>query len=262
MGTLHENKIIWITGASSGIGRALAEFYAKPGVTLGLVARRTDKLNKVATYCRTLGASVYIYGADVRDSMEIRMAANDFLSKVGSVDTIIANAGIRAEEGQDYIDGELPLNVINTNFIGVIHTFAPFIPIMRDKKSGHLVVISSIAAFRGTQNSGLYSASKAAVNVWTESLRLRLKPFGIHVSTLCAGFVDTEMTKEIAFSMPGLLNAKEAAKAIDYGIRHHKRVYIFPWQSRLIWTLFRILPGPIYDIIITWAKKNHPTRKS
>ena len=257
-----KEKSYWITGASSGIGRALAEFYAKPGFKLGLVARRADKLDEVASYCRNLGADVYLYVADVRDAEAMRMAANHFLSCIGSVDIIIANAGIRAEEGPDYLDKDLPLDVMNTNFIGVINTFAPFIPSMRERKSGHLAVISSIAAFRGTQNSGLYSASKAAVNIWTESLRLRLKPFSISVSTLCAGFVDTEMTRDITFAMPGLLSAKDAAKAIDYGIRHRKRIYIFPWQSRLIWTFFRMLPGPIYDNIIIWAKRNHLSRKS
>ena len=251
----------WITGASSGIGKALAEFYAKPGVTLGLVARESARLEEVASYCNKLGAKVYSYVADVGDARAMWESSNDFLNRNGSVDVVIANAGIRAEEGEDYLDWDLPLSVMKTNFIGVINTFGPFIPSMRDKKAGHLVVISSIAAFRGTQNSGLYSASKAAVNIWTESLRLRLMPFGIYVSTLCSGFVDTAMTKGITFSMPGLLSAEEAAKAIDYAVRHHKRVYTFPWQSRIIWTLFRILPGRLYDKLITAAKRNQPLRK-
>lgn len=256
-----ESACYWITGASSGIGKALAEFYAKPGVTLGLVARRSSKLEEVAHYCQNLGAQVYSYVADVGDARSMWESANDFLCRTGSVDVVIANAGIRAEENEDYLDWDLPLSVMKTNFIGVINTFGPFIPSMREKKTGHLVVISSIAAFRGTQNSGLYSASKAAVNIWTESLRLRLKPFEISVSTLCSGFVDTEMTKDITFSMPGLLSAEEAAKAIDYAVRHRKRVYTFPWQSRFIWTLFRVLPGYLYDELIMLAKRNQLSRK-
>lgn len=255
-------RTYWITGASSGIGKAVAEYYARPGITLGLVARRSRELDQVATRCRSLGAEVYMYAADVGDAKAMWTSARDFIGKIGAVDLVIANAGIRAEENQDYSDWEMPLNVVRTNFVGVINTFAPFIPSMRERRSGHLAVISSIAAFRGTQNSGLYSASKAAVNIWTESVRLRLKPFGISVSTLCAGFVDTEMTRELTFSMPGLLTPEEAAKAIAYGIRTKKRVYTFPWQSRLIWSFFRVLPGPVYDGIITLARKIHPSRKT
>ncbi len=252
---------IWITGASSGIGKALAELYARPGTTLGLVARNTENLGETANLCEKSGAVVFAYTADVRCFDEMQRISNDYLRRVGHIDLVIANAGIRGEEDQDYSDPGLACEVMNTNFNGVINTFAPFIPIMRRMRAGHLVAISSIAAFRGTQNSGLYSASKAAVNVWTESLRLRLMPFNIHVSTMCVGFVDTPMTRDITFEMPGILSAQDAAHLIDYGIRKKKRMFTFPWQSRIIWGVFRILPGSMYDWLISYAKKIHPSRK-
>lgn len=254
-------KSIWITGASSGIGEALAELYAEPGVTLGLVARNFKKLEAVAARCRQAGADVHEFAVDVRSAEDMRIISDRYLTEVGKVDVVIANAGIRAEEDQNYSDPELAGEVMSTNFSGVINTFAPFIPVMKDRRSGHLVAVSSIAAFRGTQNSGLYSASKAAVNVWMESLRLRLMPFDVCVSTMCAGFVDTPMTKDISFEMPGILTAREAACLIDFGIRKKKRMYTFPWQSRIIWGVFRMLPGPLYDTVITYAKKFHPSRK-
>jgi len=254
-------KSILITGASSGIGQALAEFYAGPGITLGLVGLNQDRLIDVACHCRQSGADVFEYAVDVGNSDDMKKVAEEYLKHVGTIDIVIANAGIRAEEDEDYSDPELANIVMRTNFTGVINTFAPFLPLMRSMRKGHLVAISSIASFRGTQNSGLYSASKAAVNLWTESLRLRLMPFGIHVSTMCVGFVDTPMTSDIAFEMPGILSALEAARMIDYGIRKKKRMFTFPWQSRLIWGIFRMLPGTWYDLVITNAKKIHPSRK-
>ena len=245
---------IWITGASLGIGAALSNYYAAPGVTLGLLSRGAEQLEEVAVQCRKKGAVVYTYVADVTDADDSRRCALDFQSRVGPVDLVIANAGIRIEEDTDYQDVSVPARVMEVNYGGVINTFSPFIPAMKKRRSGHLAVISSIAAFRGTPNSGAYSASKAAINVWTESLRLRLSPHGICVSTLCAGFVQTAMTSSLDFWMPGILSPEEAAAIIASAIRRRKRSVTFPWQSKMIWTFFRALPGPLYDRLILWAK--------
>ncbi len=254
-------KNIWITGASAGIGKALSEYYAAPGVILGLVSRGADQLEDVALRCHNRGAIVYPYIVDVSDPEKIRACALEFLEKVKHVDLVIANAGIRLEEDMEFREWQIPVQTMSTNFFGVINTFAPFITSMKERRAGYLAVISSIAAFRGTPNSGAYSATKAAINIWTESLRLRLKPYGIYVCTLCPGFVDTEMTGKLTFWMPGLLSTEETAKIIARGIRRKKRVMIFPWQAKLLWTFFRILPGPLYDALILWAKAHHPNRK-
>jgi len=247
-------KNIWITGASLGIGKALSDYYAEPGITLGLLSRGSDQLQEVADHCRRKGATVYTYVADVTDAQELRRCAMDFQSRVECVDLVIANAGIRIEEDMENQDCTIPARIMDVNYLGAINTFSPFIPVMKKRQSGHLVIISSIAAFRGTPNSGAYSASKAAINVWGESLRLRLKPYGICVSTLCIGFVKTAMTSSLEFWMPGILIAEKAAEMIAQAISRRKRMITVPWQSRMIWTFFRLLPGSIYDWLILWAK--------
>lgn len=253
-------QVVWITGASSGVGAALSEYYAQPGITLALIARREVELNIVSDRCRARGAVVHEYVADVTDIEAMRMCANDFLVKVGHVDIVIANAGIRGEEDQDCQKTFIAEDVMRVNYFGVINTFSPFIKPMKAIGRGQLVAISSIASFRGTPNSGAYSASKAAVNVWTESLRLRLMPHGIGLTTIGLGFVITAMTEGLPFWMPGILTTEKAAKLIAEKIKNKARVTIIPWQSRVIWNCFRVMPGPIYDKIILWAKAHGPKR--
>ena len=251
---------IWITGAGSGIGAALAQHYAGPGVTLGLLSRSTDGLGEVVARCREKGAEVHAYLGDVGQSLTCRQHSEDFLTKTGRIDVVIANAGIRGEEDQDSQLLEIPEELMRVNYLGVIHTFSPFIKFMKSKGSGQLVAISSIAALRATPNSGAYSASKAAVNLWTESLRLRLLPYGIHTTTLCLGFVQTAMTDGLSFWLPGILTAERAAILIADRIRRKTRTATIPWQSRTIWAVFQILPGTIYDQLILWAKAHGPKR--
>ena len=254
-------RSIWITGASAGIGKALSKYYAAPGVTLGLVAHKLDSQDGVVPDCRKRGATVYAYEIDVSDCNKSRDCALDFLGHVGYVDLVIANAGIRIEEDPDYKDCEIPMRVMSTNYQGVINTFVPFIHSMKERRQGYLAAISSIGAFRGTPNSGAYSASKAAVNVWAESLRLRLKPHGIHVSTLCPGFVDTAMNAGLSFWMPGLISTQYAAQIIASSIERRRRVVTFPWQANLIWFILRILPGRVYDFLILYAQANRHIRE-
>jgi short-subunit dehydrogenase len=253
-------QVVWITGASSGIGAALGEHYAQLGTTLALLARSEIELKGISERCRAKGAVVYEYVADVTDIETLRKCANDFLAHVGSVDIVIANAGIRGEEDEDCQDTHIPEEIMRVNYFGVINTFSPFIRPMKARGQGQLVAISSIASFRGTPNSGAYSASKAAVNVWTESLRLRLIPHGVGLTTICLGFVNTAMTEGLLFWMPGILTPEKAAILIAEKIRNKARVTIIPWQSRLIWNGFRILPGTIYDKLIVWAKAHGPKR--
>ncbi|OPY79186.1 MAG: Fatty acyl-CoA reductase [Syntrophorhabdus sp. PtaU1.Bin153] len=249
------HKRIWITGASSGIGAALSQHYAGSGKVLGLTARDQNGLETVAAACRAKGATVYSYQADVTDAHALRACSLDFLSKVGQVDLVIANAGIRVEEDDDYQNLQIQEETMKTNFLGVVHTLSPFILAAKKNRRGHLAVVSSISAFRGTPNSGVYSASKAALNLWTESLRLRLKPYGVNVTTLCVGFVDTPMTATLPFWMPGLLSPEQAAKNIAAAISRGKRLVTIPWQSKIIWNLLRVLPGSIYDQLILFLAR-------
>jgi short-subunit dehydrogenase len=257
---MNTSPVVWITGASSGVGAALSEYYAQPGTTLGLLARQKVELNSVAEFCRSKGAVVHEYVADVTDIDLVRKFSNDFLEHAGHIDVVIANAGIRGEEDLDFQDTYLAEEIMKVNYFGVINTFSPFIKVMKASGEGRLVAISSIASFRGTPNSGAYSASKAAVNLWTESLRLRLIPYGISVTTIGLGFVNTAMTSDLPFWMPGILSPQKAAKQIANAIKNKARLPIIPWQSRIIWNGFRILPGLIYDKLIILAKAYGPKR--
>jgi short-subunit dehydrogenase len=253
-------RVVCITGASSGIGAALAEFYASNGTALALIARDKDGLRAVSEKCRSKSATVYEYVADVTDIEAMRACSADLLGHVEGIDIVIANAGIRGEEDVDCQDTNIAEEIMRVNFFGVINTFSPFILSMKSIGYGQLVAISSIASFRGTPNSGAYSASKAAVNVWTESLRLRLSSHGIGVTTICMGFVNTAMTAGLPFWLPGILSPEKAAELIARSIEKRARVVTLPWQSKLIWTGFRILPGVLYDKLILWAKANGPKR--
>jgi len=254
---IHKN--IFITGASRGIGEALSYAYASPGVTLGLTAQcRLEELQEVAERCRSKGSKVITYVADVVDQVAIEGAAKKFLTEVGKIDLVIANAGIALTEDESFAASDIPFKVMQVNYFGVINTLLPFVQAMKSQKFGHLVAVSSIASYCSTQNSGAYSASKAAVNRWTEGLRLRLINDGISVSTLCLGFVDTEMNRAHKFWMPGLISASRAAELMKAAIQKRKRMIIIPFTARVIWTSFRIMPGYLYDLLLTWAKSRHP----
>lgn len=214
----------------------------------------------VGKACEQRGAVVHLYVCDVRDSARMRECARDFMSRAAVVDIVIANAGIRLEEDEDIQDTGVARELVETNYLGTVNTLSPFIPAMKAQRSGRLAAVSSIGAIRATPNSGAYSASKAAVNLWTEGLRLRLLPFGVSLTCLCSGFVDTAMTQTLPFWMPGLLSPDEAAHIIARAVERRRRSVIFPWQSRLLWQFFAILPGPLYDTLIMWAKAHHPHR--
>lgn len=250
-----DNLNVFITGASSGIGRSLALDLSKNGTTLGLLARgQSGDLKEVAESCRKLGATVYEYLVDVTNPEEVEKSANHFISSVNRVDWVIANAGV-AKVGEDSANNyEVPIRNIEVNYFGLIYTFCPFISAMKKQQSGHLVAISSISSLRSTHNSGAYSASKAAVNLWTEGLRLQLRDDNVAVTTLCVGFVDTAMTRGNPFWMPGLISSSKASQLIISAIKQKRRLATLPWISGSIWTIFWLLPGSVYDFIIAWAK--------
>lgn len=250
-------KNIFITGASSGIGRELCLSYAAPAVTIGMVSNEdSGALEDTARACRAKGAVGLTYLTDVSDSAGMRNCIAEYIKAVGHADLVIANAGVRHEEDENYSDTEKSWRVMEVNVLGAINTISPFVPLMKSRRAGQLAVVSSISSFRGTQNSGIYSASKAAINIWMESLRLRLIPYSVKVTVLCAGFVKTAMTAELTFWQPGSLSAGRAADIIRTGIARSKRTCVFPWQSRIIWGVFKLMPGELYDFLITFLKRN------
>jgi short-subunit dehydrogenase len=249
-------KAVFITGASSGIGEALAVRLASPGRALGLAARRASELDRVAIRCRERGATVWTFAVDVRDAQAVHRAGRAFLAEAGRVDAVIANAGVSRRDNDDRTDSERSREVIETNLLGVIHTFEPFMAEMERAGAGSLVAVSSVAGFRGLPNAGAYSASKAAVNTWMESLRVRLRG-RVHVMTVCPGFVDTPMTASNRFRMPWLLTADDAAARIERGVARRTRVLVFPAPMRWLMACLRIIPSAWYEPLASRALRRN-----
>lgn len=240
---------IFITGASSGIGRALAQEYAAPGVTLGLTARRKEMLEALGREVEARGARALLYPLDVRDAAGMEAAASAFVEAAGGVDLAIANAGIRAGGGLKDGRAEAMADVFAVNVAGVLHTLVPMVPPMIRQGHGRLVAIGSVAGFRGLPGRADYNASKAAVKTLMDGFRVELRPHGIQVTTICPGWVESEMSARNPFPMPFMLRADKAARMIAGAIRGGRKTYILPWQWRLMLPLIvrlpeRLLPNP------------------
>jgi len=237
---------VFLTGASSGIGAALARQYASEGAQLGLFARRADALAALAATLRP--ATPEIYAGDTRDDAALRAAAADFTARHGVADVVIANAGISrgtlTEHAEDNADFRATFDI---NVVGMLYTFQPFLPAMRAARAGKLVGMASVAGFRGLPGAGAYSASKAAAISYLESLRVEMVGSGIEVITICPGYVATPMTANNPYRMPFLLSADRAAWQIVRAIASGRRFYVLPWQMRWAGRLLRLLPRAIYD---------------
>ena len=205
---------VFITGASSGIGEALAVYYAGQGATLGLVG--AARLNCLPRLNQRLGGQHACYPLDVTDAPALHAAAGDFLARFGAPDIVIANAGVSAGTLTE-CDEDLDVfrRIMDTNVFGMAATFSPFIPAM--KAAGgerRLVGIASVAGIRGLPGAEAYSASKAAAITYLESLRLEMRPYGIKVVTIAPGYIETPMTAVNPYKMPFLLPADKAARAL------------------------------------------------
>ena len=236
---------VFITGASSGLGAALARHYAGEGHTLGLLARRGERLEALAG---SLPGTHYLYVVDVRDRQALHQAAEDFIQRVGQVDIVIASAGISAgtlTEQQD--DFDVFKAIIDTNVLGTVSSFEPFVNHMKQARAGTLVGIASVAGVRGLPGAGAYSASKAAVATYCESLRLELQPNGVSVVTIAPGYIRTEMTAQNPYSMPFLLDADVFATRAAHAIARKKSYIVIPWQMGVVGKIMRALPDWLYD---------------
>jgi len=244
---------VFITGASSGIGQALAEHYAKEGAIIGLAARRQDLLN---TLQDSLTTETITYALDVRDAEALAGAANDFISRFGAPDIVIANAGVSAgtlTENRD--DIKTFKGVIDINLLGMVHTFQPFIESMKQAGKGSLVGIASVAGIRGLPGAGAYSASKAAVIAYLESLRVELCINGIHVTTIAPGYIKTPMTDINEYAMPFLMAPEVAAKKFAQAIAKKKRFIVIPWQMGWLARVMRFLPPWLWDTMMKHAPR-------
>ncbi|MBR7158542.1 MAG: SDR family NAD(P)-dependent oxidoreductase [Alphaproteobacteria bacterium] len=240
---------IMITGASSGIGKALALEYAEQGTILFLCARRKERLEETASKCQKKGATVYTRCLDVTDEK----AMKEWIAEAESMsclDIVIANAGISAGTGS--LDGESEAKtreIFAINLGGVMNTVLPLIPIFQKRKCGQIILISSLAGYRGVPGAPAYSGSKGAVRIWGEALRGWLKSYGIKVSVVCPGFVESEITAKNKFPMPGLMKADKAAGIIRSGAERNKPRITFPFYMAFISWLMMALPVAVSDFI-------------
>lgn len=245
-------KVI-ITGASSGIGRALALEYARRGATLGLIARRRELLDRLAA---SVPVRSYVYAADVREANALTRAARDFVSHAGCPDIVIANAGISAGTLTDAAeDNRVFEEILATNITGMMLTFQPFLEEMKVRRTGTLVGIASIAGFRGLPGASGYSASKAAAISYLEGLRVELRGSGISVVTICPGYIATPMTAKNPYAMPFLMKADVAAKKMADAIEAKRRFCVIPWQMAMVGSILRRLPRPLYDLLFARAPR-------
>lgn len=243
--------LIFITGASSGIGQALAWRYYQAGYTLALVARRTEEIEAWARN-QALDAALYrVYGADVSDVDSIVKAGQACLVDLGVPDVVIANAGISI--GMDTgvrSDLDVMVRTFGTNNVGLAATFHPFVRPMEQRGSGALVGIGSVAGIRGLPGHGAYCASKAAVISYCESLRGELRSSGVKVVTLCPGYIDTPLTRQNRYSMPFLMQPQTFAERAFDAIAQGASYRVIPWQMGWVAKVLRALPNGVFDKVL------------
>lgn len=249
---------VFITGASSGIGAALAKAYAARGARLGLVARRETELQRPAA---TLPCESIVLTADVRDGGRMQRSAAAFIERFGMPDIVIANAGVsngtateRSEDLAAFAE------IMDINVLGMVRTFQPFVAGMCASHCGSLVGIASVAGFRGLPGASAYSASKAAAISYLESLRVELRGSGVAVTTLCPGYIATPMTARNPYRMPFMLPAEQAAKKMISAIDARRSFVVMPWQMAVVGKIMGVLPNRLYDTLA--AKSGRKPRKS
>ncbi len=253
---MNEGKIekkIFITGASSGIGKSLAKYYAQQKAFLGLAARRVELLNVVADECRRSGSKVYVFQIDVRRSDDCAQAAREFIGLAGGIDIVIANSGVGGNDKLLSGNSEQINNILSTNLLGVTNTIYPFIPTLIKQRSGTVVGISSVAGFLSVPIHGGYAASKVAMRRMFDSWRITMKDNGIRLVTICPGFIDTPMTEKLR-STPFIKSLEEATPAFAEAIKNGVPTFIYPWQMRWLIKLLNILPRSLVDFIISTMK--------
>ena len=237
-----------ISGASSGIGEALARHYAAPQGVLGLISRRDPPAG--------LPGEVASYAVDVTDTRALSAAARDFIDRFGAPDLVIANAGVSVgTHGDELADIQKLRRVLDVNVAGMAATLAAFAPAMREAGRGTLCGVASVAGIRGIPGAGAYSASKAAAIAWLESLRTELRGTGVAVVCVCPGYIDTPMTRVNRYPMPFLLPADEFARRMARAVAARRSLAVIPWQMALVARLLKVMPDRLYDRLTARAPR-------
>ena len=252
------NQVAVVTGASSGIGRSLAKRLAAEGCKVGLVARRREQLEKLADEITQAGGAAAFAPADVADRDQTLNAIHEIAEKLGPVDLLVANAGVGAATNLDPVNIGDVVKMFQVNTLGVIYAVEAVLPEMLKRGRGHLAAVSSLGSYKGLPGESAYCASKAAVNVYMEGLRIQLRDRGVAVTTVCPGFVKTPMTEINDFKMPFLIDADEAARRIVWALRRRRKVYNFPWQTALLMKATRWMPDWMVARVMGKYNENPP----
>jgi NAD(P)-dependent dehydrogenase (short-subunit alcohol dehydrogenase family) len=242
------NKVVLVTGASSGIGRGLAVELARRGASVGLLARRRDLLEATVDEINEAGGRALALPADVTHADQVRAAACELRRKFGYIDVLVANAGVGGTTYAVDLCEKDVTRVIRVNVIGSVNSVTAVLPHMVQRGSGHLVAISSLAGYRGLPKSAAYCASKAGVSALFESLRIDLAHTGVDVTIIHPGFIKTPLTAGRKH-MPYLMELDDAVARMMRVIEKRKKAYAFPWQLAMVVRACMLLPIPLYDWI-------------
>ena len=250
-----KGRIVFLTGASSGIGEGLALALAKQGAVLGLVARREELLRELASKCEAAGGTARVFACDVTDADAVQAAANKLRDEFGRIDVLIANAGIGGNNSETReLRPDAVKKVIDINLLGAANAVYAVLPQMLERGSGHLVAISSLAGIRGLPKSAAYSASKAGMTAYFESVRLDVAHKGVDVTIIQPGFIKTPLTSGRAHKMPFLMELDDAIPYFIRAIEKKKKFAAFPWQIATLVRAARVFPAWLYDRIAGRAR--------
>lgn len=255
------DRLVFITGASSGLGQALALRYHQAGWQLALVARRGDEIRQWAAAQGWAPDRWAVYPADVRDAAAIAAAGRACIAAQGLPDVVIASAGISiGMDTAEFEDLAVMQATLETNTLGLAATFHPFVAAMRQRGSGRLVGVASVAGVRGLPGHGAYSASKAAAIAYCESLRVECRASGVRVVTLCPGYIDTPLTRRNPYRMPFLMAPEAFADRAFAAISASDSFRVIPWQMGVLARLLRWLPDAVYDRLL--ARRGRKPRQT
>jgi len=243
------DKVILITGASTGIGKEMAKMLAKENCSLALIARRGELLDDLAGKIKTENPNIKTYVCDVAKPDEVKKVFPEIREQFKKVDIAILNAGIGSKSSAKDYSHENAKKTFDVNVLGIVNCVENLLPDFIKRKDGMIVGVSSLADSRGWQGSGFYCASKSAATILMENLRVELQPFNLKVITVKPGFVETPMTTKNKFPMPFLMSAGKAAKIIIDGIKKEKRIIQFPFPTVLGAKLMRVVPDFLFEYI-------------
>ncbi len=264
MSDSFRERVVIITGGSSGIGAELARQLGSLGARVGLTARRVEKLEAVADQVRKAGGYAAVAPADAADSSATRAAIGRLIDDLGPPDVLIVNAGIGRTYPVMDLTAEAVEGILKVNAIGAVAAIEAVLPHMLMRRQGQIVGISSLASFRGLARTGVYAGSKAFLSTMLESLRVELKPRGIAVTTVHPGYIRTPMTEGSRAPQPFLMDVEPATRIIVKGIAARRRRIDFPWPAAFLMGLGALVPAPLFDFVATRAlpREDRSSRKA